>query len=148
MPERRGRGLFLAALLCASVAAPTRAETPAPRAPVTELEARLECEPAPGPGRVRCALRARVGAEHRLGWIDALVVEAPEFARPLRARIPYRGSLKEPQVELLLGLVASDVGRGRLTVRVRALVCPRAGAGGRCRPVTRDTAYELVVGSG
>jgi hypothetical protein len=147
MLDPRGWTLLLAASFFATIAQPTRAQAPAETTAAPELTATLGCEPAPGPGRVRCALSAGVGAEHRLGWIDALVVEAPEFARPLRARIPYRGSLKEPRVELLLGLVASGVGRGRLAVRVRALVCPRASASGRCRPVTRDTAYELVVGS-
>lgn len=142
-----GRALLAAALLLATVAPPTRAQAQA-HAADSELEARLGCETAPGPGRVRCSLTAGVGSEHRLGWVDALVVEAPEFARPLRARISYRGSFKEPKVELLLGLVANGVGRGRLAVRVRALVCPRAGISGRCRPVTRDTTYELVVGAG
>ena len=112
-----------------------------------KLEARLACEPAPGPGRVRCSLAASVGPELRLDWIDALVIEAPEFARPLRSRIPYRGSLKAPKAELLLGLIARSNGRGKLAVRVRALVCPRQGLAGRCRPSTRDAEYELVVGS-
>jgi hypothetical protein len=120
---------------------------PASAAEAPELDARLACEPAPGPGRVRCSLAASVGPELRLGWVDALVLEAPPFARPLRSRIPYRGSLKEPKAELLLGLMARSTGRGRLAVRVRALVCPRQGVAGRCRPLTRDAEYELIVGS-
>ena len=50
------------------------------------ISAKLACRPERSPGRVLCELSvaARGG---RLEWADALVVSAPEFARPLQSRV-------------------------------------------------------------
>lgn len=111
-----------------------------------ELGARLSCDPAPVPGRVRCRLTLTVADDARLSWVDALVVASPGFARPLRSRVPQRKlSGKESKAEVQLALLASGPGRGTLTVRGRAVVCPRSGQGA-CRPRSSEASVELVVG--
>lgn len=108
------------------------------------LSTELACERAAGPGRVRCSLSVEAAPGFRLTWVDALVVQSPSFARPLRSRIPQRVSGKETQAEVLLALVASRTGTGSLTVRARAVLCPLVGAGA-CRPATRDATAVVEV---
>jgi hypothetical protein len=120
----------------------------AAEAPATEpgLSTRLSCEPAPAPGRVRCALSLEVTPDLRFSWVDALVVAAPAFARPLRSRVPQRKLTgKESKADVLLALLASRTGRGTLTVRARAVVCSRDPLAS-CRPMSRDASIELEVG--
>ncbi|HWA77809.1 MAG TPA: hypothetical protein VG937_35980 [Polyangiaceae bacterium] len=134
-----GRTFWLSLLLLGSL--PNIAPAAAP-----ELGARLSCEPTPAPGRVRCALELAVASDLRLSWVDALVVATPEFARPLRSRVPQRKLTgKDSKAEVHLALLASSTGRGTLTVRGRAVVCPRTGTGA-CRPVSNAASVELVVG--
>ena len=81
-------------------------------------------------------------------WADALVTSAPEFVRPLRARVaPERfkgaGSLER---KLSLGFVASQAGLGRVTVKARAVVCRGEGEQERCSPKTEDVQAEVRVG--
>jgi hypothetical protein len=128
-----------------SLALLSAATKPAPAA-APELSTRLSCEPTPAPGRVRCALELAVPSELRLSWVDALVVATPEFARPLRSRVPQRKLTgKEAKAEVHLALLASSTGRGTLTVRGRAVVCPRTRPGS-CRPVSSAASVELLVG--
>ncbi|MGC4089314.1 MAG: hypothetical protein QM756_15790 [Polyangiaceae bacterium] len=129
---------LLLLLLCS--AGPLRADT-------EELSAKLACEPAAGVGRVRCSLSVSAPPGTRLSWVDALVVETPAFARTLRTRIAHQGSGDESAAELLLALVADREGRGRLSVRARAVACPKAGQPGRCHALTRLESLELHVGA-
>ena len=78
---RRVRAGCTAALLASlAQAAPLNA------APPPELSARLECQRRPTPGRVLCEAELELSSGV-LRWVDVLVVEAPAFARPLRARV-------------------------------------------------------------
>jgi hypothetical protein len=110
-----------------------------------DLSTELACEPAAAPGRVRCSLAIEAAPSYRLSWVDALVVQSPSFARPLRSRIPQPVSGKENTAEVLLALVASGTGKGPLTVRARAVICPRLKAGA-CRPASREATTMLEVG--
>jgi hypothetical protein len=106
----------------------------------------LRCEPAPAPGRVRCALALEVDESLRFTWVDALVVRAPAFARPLRSRVAQRKlSGKDSKAEVLLALLASGTGRGTFTVRARGVACSRV-APSVCRPLSREASIELEVG--
>lgn len=111
--------------------------------------AALSCRPEATPGRVLCELTCSVPAGARLVWADALVTEAPAFARPLRARVsPERfGEADQRLRKLGLAFVASQPGVGQVWVRARAVVCRGEGADERCRAETRDVSAELRVGS-
>jgi hypothetical protein len=72
------------------------------------------------------------------------------MVRPLRARVVGRpGGAGEVAWELPLGLMATGPGRGRLAVRVRAVVCARGGTdapnAGVCRSEALALERELVV---
>jgi hypothetical protein len=113
------------------------------------LSAALSCRPEAAPGRVLCELTCAASAGARLVWADALVTEAPAFARPLRARVsPERfGAAGQNERKLGLAFVASQPGVGRVSVRARAVVCRGRGEQERCRPETQDVQAELRVGS-
>lgn len=108
--------------------------TPRVQADTPGLRAHLRCERALGPGRIVCELtvRALLG---KLVWSDALVVHAPLFARPLRARFsaPLDASVG-PTASARFALVAAEPGRGTLDLLVRGVVCRAAAAGGSCSP--------------
>lgn len=112
------------------------------------MRAELACRPEAAPGRVLCELKFSAQPGVRLVWADALVTSAPEFVRPLRARIaPERfkgaGSLER---KLSLGFVATQVGVGRVIVKARAVVCRGEGEEERCRPESQDVSAEVRVG--
>jgi hypothetical protein len=113
------------------------------------MSASLTCRPEVAPGRVLCELTCKAASGARLVWADALVTEAPAFARPLRARVsPERfGEAGQNQRKLSLGFVASQTGVGPVSVRARAVVCRGDGAKERCRPELQDVTAEIRVGS-
>jgi hypothetical protein len=113
------------------------------------FRAALSCRSEAAPGRVLCELTCAARPGARLVWADALVTEAPAFARPLRARVsPERFAEADPSLRKLgLAFVASQPGVGQVRVRARAVVCRGQGADERCRAETRDVAAELRVGS-
>lgn len=113
-----------------------------------QVTAELSCRPEAAPGRVLCELRSRARAGVRLVWVDALVVRSPEFARPLRSRVPPE-RFKEASTRertLTLAFVAARSGVGPITVRARAVACRGEGARERCLPETRELTAELRVG--
>jgi hypothetical protein len=114
-----------------------------------DMSASLSCRPEAAPGRVLCELTCQAASGARLLWADALVTEAPAFARPLRARVsPERfGAAGQNQRKLSLGFVASQAGVGLVSVRARAVVCRGEGARERCQPELQDVTAELRVGS-
>jgi hypothetical protein len=133
---------FLALL---GVGGATRASAAEP----TWVRAELSCRPETAPGRVLCELRWSAPPGLRLVWADALVVRAPEFARPLRSRVtPER--LKEvgsSERTLRLAFVATSAGVGQVMVRARAVVCRGQGEQESCHPESQDLTAELRVGS-
>ncbi|MCC6214306.1 MAG: hypothetical protein IT376_05525 [Polyangiaceae bacterium] len=137
-----GRGWLLVAAVSAAstLTAPARPAAPSP------LEARLTCAPIAQPGRVGCELEVET-PRGRLVWADAVVVQAPELARPLRSRVvggeeSARGARR---ARLAVSLVATAMGRGPIRVRARGVVCPGAGARG-CVASTVTVASEVIVG--
>jgi len=113
------------------------------------MRAELGCRPEAAPGRVLCELKYVAVSGARLVWADALVTAAPEFVRPLRARVtPERfvdaGSAAR---KLNLAFVATKSGTGQVTVRARAVVCRGQGGAERCRPEAHDVRAEIRVGS-
>jgi hypothetical protein len=115
-------------------------------APVDEFSARLECQRRPTPGRVLCEAELEV-ERGVLVWADVLVLEAPPFAPPLRARVgPSALFMKTDQRQRLqLALAATEAGSGTLRVRARAVRCPDA-SGRDCAPLTREAEATVSVG--
>ncbi len=89
-------------------------------------------------------------ARGQLTWGDVLVLEAPEFARPLRARVGPGASTmqRERRMRLQLALAATSAGEGRLRVRARAVYCTGPGPSGPdpCRPITGEAQALVRVG--
>ena len=119
---------------------------PLDAAPLAELSARLTCQRRPTPGRVLCEAELELPSGV-LRWADVLVVAAPEFARPLRARVgPSALFMKtERRQRLQLALAATELGEGSLRVRARAVASPDA-TGIDCRPQVREIAASVSVG--
>jgi hypothetical protein len=134
---RAGRGcwLLLGALAVLGVAPPP-----------AELSVRLECQRRPTAGRVLCEAEIEVDSGV-LRWADVLVVQAPGFARPLRARVgPSALFMKtERRQRLQLALAATELGVGQLVVRARAVVCPEQ-AGSSCQALSREGEARVSVG--
>ncbi|MEY4547221.1 MAG: hypothetical protein RL685_3416 [Pseudomonadota bacterium] len=111
-----------------------------------ELSVRLECQRRPTAGRVLCEAELEVD-RGTLRWADVLVVRAPGFARPLRARVgPSALFMKtERRQRLQLALAATELGEGQLTVRARAVVCPDE-SGTSCQALSREGEAHVSVG--
>jgi len=119
-------------------------------APPTALAATLACDPITGPGRVLCTVEMRSKRTARIDWADALVVSAPDFARPLRSRVAadrvHSGS--DDVARVALALVVTGQGRGVLRVRARAVLCQERAGGERCWSEAREASLELVLPPG
>lgn len=115
-------------------------------APADDFAVRLECQRRAAPGRVLCEAELEV-ERGVLAWADVLVLEAPPFAPPLRARVgPSALFMKtEQRQRLQLALAATEAGSGTLRVRARAVRCPDA-SGRDCAPVTREAEATVTVG--
>jgi hypothetical protein len=119
------------------------------------LNAKLECARIAAPGRIVCELRASAttfAGSGRLVWLDALVVRAPDFARPLRSRVVAQvtpaGSSNQPGTAAAkLALVASSAGTGTLELSVRAVICRDGTNGEWCGPVVVRVASPVAVGA-
>lgn len=130
--------LGFCAVLCAAEASA--------QVPPTELSVRLSCQRRPTAGRVLCEAELEVD-RGVLRWADVLVVRAPDFARPLRARVGPSGLFMktERRQRLQLALAATALGVGQLEVRARAVVCPDPSGKG-CRALSREGAARVAVG--
>jgi hypothetical protein len=121
---------------------------PAAAAEPSGMKAELVCRPEAAPGRVLCELKYSASPGARLVWADVLVTAAPDFVRPLRARVtPER--FKESgtsERKLNLAFVAAKSGTGQVTVRARAVVCRGVAEQERCRPESQDARAEIRVG--
>jgi len=122
-------------------AAPSTSPAPSP-----ELSARLVCPRRPTPGRVVCEAELEIQAG-TIAWGDVLVLEAPPFAPPLRARVGPSALFmqSERRQRLQLALAATSAGSGLLRVRARAVVCD-AAAREACRPAVREAEAVVDVG--
>lgn len=112
----------------------------------SRLGARLSCEHRPAPGRVVCEAELEVdGGE--LTWADGVVLEAPEFAPPLRSRIGLSAVvMKSPRRRRLrFALAATAQGTGRLRLEARAVYCPD-DARRHCLPVAQEVETTVEVG--
>jgi hypothetical protein len=141
-PERR-RPAPVAVLWAATlIVAPALAADDRP-APV----AALGCEPRPSKGRVVCVLEIEAPSG-RLVWADLLVVETPDFARPLRSRVGFLDatSRTEQRVRLSVAFLALREGEGRVAVRARSVVCQPNETGELCLPHAKQAEASLVVG--
>src|SRR5262245_49992884 len=129
----------LSSLLAAVGAAPAAAAPP-------DASVHLSCQRRPTPGRVLCELEIEL-ASGALRWADVLVVEAPEFAQPLRSRVgPNALFMKtERRQRLQLALAATRLGQGTLRVQARAVRCPDA-SGQNCRALVREAEASVAVG--
>ncbi|MFO0571544.1 MAG: hypothetical protein U0263_38300 [Polyangiaceae bacterium] len=138
-PWRTG---LLLGLGLALVGAPARAAEP-------DADTRLSCRREPMPGRVLCELEIEVPAG-RLAWADVLIQRAPEFARPLRARVGPRSAAggSARRLRLPLALAATRTGSGELGVKVRFVACQTPSGGvERCSPRSRMVATRVDVGA-
>jgi hypothetical protein len=146
--SRSGEARHLAAALCfAALGESAVCGAAVPEA--APIRAQLVCPSGLRPGRVLCTLSIH-GRGARLAWGDALVVEAPDFARPLRARVGFeeRSAHGETRLELPIALVAVGAGAGQLQVRARAVVCEGKSLRG-CAPASVETRAALqVLGAG
>lgn len=137
-----GRRFILIAVAGACLCAlPARAEDQV-------LSANLSCRPEASPGRVLCEVELEVSAG-RLPWADALVTAAPAFVRPLRSRVGPRqaGTRQATRIRLPIALVATASGKGKVSVRARAVVCHKPSKGPElCLPRTRELSTMIRVG--
>ena len=112
------------------------------------MKAELTCRREAAPGRVLCELKYVAASGARLVWADALVTSAPEFVRPLRARVTperFKGA-GSGERKLSLAFVAAKAGVGQVVVKARAVVCRGEGDRESCRPESSDTRAEIRVG--
>lgn len=118
---------------------------PASSAP-PRVDARLSCRAESSPGRVLCELEVEA-ASGSVPWADALVVEAPEFAPPLRSRVgPTQATARtERRTRLPLALAATRNGRGQLIVSARWVICGDA-SGRDCNSGTTRATAPVRVG--
>jgi hypothetical protein len=104
----------------------------------------LSCDPVASPGRVRCAVDARVAAGEAIAWGDVVLTKAPPFVAALRGRIgPHDATARDATAwQWAFALVARAPGRGVVEGRVRLVVC----RGESCGPREIPVAGEVVVG--
>jgi hypothetical protein len=129
--------LAVAAFLGAGGSARGQEDAGAPRAAMT-------CDRVETPGRVRCEVEARVGADQSITWGDVVLTKTPAFVGALRGRIgPHDATAHEPGVwRWALALVARDKGTGDVEGRVRLVVCHE----GKCLPREVPVVGHVVVG--
>ena len=137
--------------LCSLLLALGLSLAPRSQAEDAPFQASASCEPAAGPGRIVCELRAKA-TRGQLVWSDALVVRAPAFARPLRSRIVAQSNSPGASggAWAKFALVAADVGTGKLELLARGVLCHEDSSradGGSCTPVRAPITVELRVGA-
>lgn len=144
MTKARYRSAYGFALAAFVVAGTARAEEPAP------LDAKMQCERASEPGRVRCSVEVRAPASRSIAWADVAILQLPDFASALKGRIgPADATARDPaSVKWAFGLVARRAGQGEARARVRVVLCEPSASGGepRCAPQSIEVRATLVVG--
>lgn len=138
------RTWFIALVALSCSAASEARGAPGGDAPeAARLTAQLVCPERQGKGRVVCELALTAPEGRLLRWADGLVVEAPKFALPLRARVT--GKLPEggaSEVKIAVPLLATgEDDTGTLRLRARAVVCLRES----CVTLAREVSCAVVV---
>jgi hypothetical protein len=128
------------ALALALVASDVRAEESAP------IEAKMSCERAAEPGRVRCSVEVRTSAPRTIAWADVAILQLPDFASALKGRIgPDDATARDAtSVKWAFGVVARRAGQGEARVRVRVVACESEGS--KCAPQSTEVRAMLTVG--
>lgn len=113
------------------------------------LKGSFSCPQRETAGRVVCDLDlAKRAGESTLVWVDALVLKAPPFVRPLRSRVTLpvmRGGAEA--MNLPVAFVAQELGRGEISVRARAVICRQIDpAPSGCRALQIDFTTSIRVG--
>jgi hypothetical protein len=118
----------------------------------------MTCEPADGPGRVRCEVEATILPGASITWGDVVLTRMPPFASALRGRIGPGEAMvsRSDSWRWALALVARSKGVGDVEGRVRLVVCrgtgegkgvPDAGAtAGTCAPYDLPVAGRVSIG--
>lgn len=132
------RGLVAGVLLSASATAADSA-----------LAGSFSCPQRETAGRVVCELDLpKRSGDAMLVWVDALVLKAPPFVRPLRSRVTVpvtRGGAQA--LNLPVAFVAQELGRAEISVRARAVVCRQVEpAASGCRALQADFTTSIRVG--
>jgi hypothetical protein len=133
-------GYAFAFVLVALSSTHARAEENAP------IEAKMQCERAAEPGRVRCSVEVRTTSPRTIAWADVAILQLPDFASALKGRIgPDDATARDANsVKWAFGLVARRAGQGEARVRVRVVACE--GKETKCAPVSTEVRAILNVG--
>ncbi|HVU01565.1 MAG TPA: hypothetical protein VHE30_07425 [Polyangiaceae bacterium] len=149
MTGRRG-GRTLTVLALSLVGGAVRAEGAPPSGPAAPppVAVTASCEHRQTKGRVLCDVELEA-ANGRLAWADVLVVRAPPFAAPLRARVQGSDARvrTEQRIRISVAFVATSLGKGTVALRARAVLCTKTGESETCVPRTEDAEAELSVGT-
>ncbi len=147
MTKARYRSAYASALVAAGSffsGGAAGAEEPPP------IEARMQCERAAEPGRVRCSVEIRAAESRSIAWADVAILELPDFASALKGRIgPADATARDAaSVKWAFGLVARRAGQGEARARVRVVLCEPSAGGGEpaCAPRSVEVSATLVVG--
>jgi hypothetical protein len=110
------------------------------------IEAKMQCERAAEPGRVRCSVEVRTAAPRTIAWADVAILQLPDFATALKGRIgPDDATARDADsVKWAFGLVAKRAGQGEARVRVRVVACQSEGV--KCAPQSTEVRAMLNVG--
>ena len=110
------------------------------------IEAKMQCERAAEPGRVRCSVEVRTTAPRTIAWADVAILQLPEFASALKGRVgPDDATARDAtSVKWAFGLVARRTGQGEARVRVRVVACESEGT--KCAPRATEVRAMLNVG--
>jgi len=122
------------------IAADARAEEAAP------IDAKMQCERASEPGRVRCSVEVRTTSPRTIAWADVAILQLPEFASALKGRIgPEDATARDANsVKWAFGVVARRAGQGEARVRVRVVACEANDT--KCAPQSTEVRAMLNVG--
>lgn len=128
------------AFAIALIAADVRAEEAPP------VEAKMQCERAAEPGRVRCSVEVRTASPRTIAWADVAILQLPEFASALKGRIgPDDATARDANsVKWAFGVVARRAGQGEARVRVRVVACEAENT--KCAPHSTEVRAILNVG--
>ena len=110
------------------------------------IEAKMHCERAAEPGRVRCSVEVRTTAPRAIAWADVAILQLPDFASALKGRVgPDDATSRDANgMKWAFGLVARRAGQGEARVRVRVVTCE--GEGTKCVPQSTEVRAMLEVG--
>jgi hypothetical protein len=102
--------------------------------------ASMSCRVEAGSGRLLCTVSFSAPKARAIAWSDALVVEAPSAARPLRNRVTSRGDRPD---QVVLAFVLGSGEGGRIAVLARAVTCPLTPREGACKPVESRIGFDF-----